>query len=150
MKIIAEVKYGVDQIDHIIKTIIIPSLGNVRAILFFGTLGAGKTTLIKRLIAALGSEQIVTSPTFNYINLYQGKDIQIQHFDLYRLNSWEDVESLGLHEQMGSENSISLIEWPGIAHDFFQKESDLYGVLELYLSYDLSNHDVRLLSLKRC
>ena len=148
MKTIVEVTYGVDQIDHVVKTIILPSLGNVRAVLFFGTLGAGKTTLIKRLIAALGSEEIVTSPTFNYINLYQGDNVKIQHFDLYRLNSWEEVESLGLHEQMGAENSISLIEWPGIAHDFFQKENNLYGVLELYLSYDVSNHDVRFLLLK--
>ncbi|MBL4587820.1 tRNA (adenosine(37)-N6)-threonylcarbamoyltransferase complex ATPase subunit type 1 TsaE [Candidatus Babeliales bacterium] len=149
MNITEEVTYNVDQIDKVIEINIMPYLQNVRTILFFGSLGAGKTTLIKRLIYALGSKKIVTSPTFNYVNFYQGNAVQIQHFDLYRLNAWEDAEELGLHEQMGAEGSLSLIEWPDIAHLFFQNEKKSYEVLELHISYDLSNHAVRRMLLKR-
>jgi tRNA threonylcarbamoyladenosine biosynthesis protein TsaE len=135
--------YGVDEIDEIIKRLIMPYVQTVSVILFFGTLGSGKTTMIKRLVALLGSEQMVTSPTFNYVNIYQGTNIIIQHFDLYRLSDASEVEELGLHEQIGAPGTLSLIEWPSIIEQMVVGAKNRHGIMRIYLSYLFDNHAVR-------
>ena len=66
---------------------------------FFGNLGAGKTTLIKGLVAgALGSDgNDVNSPTFTYLNIYRGVKT-VYHFDLYRLRDADEFLSMGFDE----------------------------------------------------
>lgn len=78
-------------------------------ILLTGDLGAGKTTLAKGIIHGLGAAEIdeVTSPTFTLIHEYSGS---VFHIDLYRLETWKEVESLGL-DDLFSGDSIVLIEW---------------------------------------
>lgn len=77
---------------------------------FFGEVGAGKTTLIKSIVSALGfSKNEVTSPTFTYMNIYEGI-IPIFHFDLYRINNENDFLEKGFDEYFDNEG-ICLIEW---------------------------------------
>ena len=80
-------------------------------VLLFGDLGAGKTTLTQGICQGLGLNQgeYIRSPTFTLVNLYQGR-IPINHIDLYRLDSFAEIEALGLEEYLFS-NSVSLIEW---------------------------------------
>lgn len=79
---------------------------------FYGSMGAGKTTLIKQLCAALGVVQEVTSPTFNLINEYETGDGEIiYHFDFYRLNDVEEALNIGTDEYFHSGN-LCLLEWP--------------------------------------
>jgi tRNA threonylcarbamoyladenosine biosynthesis protein TsaE len=79
-------------------------------IAFFGEVGAGKTTLIKSIVAGLGfSKNEITSPTFTYMNIYEGT-IPIFHFDLYRLNNENDFLEKGFDEYFYNEG-ICLIEW---------------------------------------
>ena len=80
-------------------------------VLLFGDLGAGKTTLTQGICQGLGLNQgeYIRSPTFTLVNLYQGR-IPINHIDLYRLDSFAEIETLGLEEYLFS-NSVSLIEW---------------------------------------
>ncbi len=83
----------------------------------FGDLGVGKTTFIKYLINNLQNkynENIteVSSPTFNILNEYKIKNLNILHYDLYRLQDTREIENLGIYE--GLENNITLIEWPEI------------------------------------
>lgn len=76
-----------------------------------GDLGAGKTTFVKGIAKSLGiSEREVSSPTFSYLNIYQGK-IPIYHFDLYRLRSAAEFCALGFDEYLQSEKGILCIEW---------------------------------------
>ncbi len=76
----------------------------------FGSLGSGKTVLTKGISRALGVDKgQVTSPTFVLIRQYEGR-IPIYHFDLYRLNTAEDVLDLGYEEYLFDEG-ISVIEW---------------------------------------
>ncbi|NGX60601.1 MAG: tRNA threonylcarbamoyladenosine biosynthesis protein TsaE [Chlamydiae bacterium] len=79
---------------------------------FFGELGAGKTTLIKGIVEGTTgiSRENVSSPTFNYLNIYEGKKGVCYHFDLYRLQGVDEFLSLGFEEYFLSEG-ICLIEW---------------------------------------
>lgn len=74
-----------------------------------GGLGAGKTTLVRFLAEAFGCSQKVSSPTFTIMNSYHG-DKDIFHFDLYRINSLEELEQTGFFEYMQS-FGIKIIEW---------------------------------------
>ncbi|MCH9812299.1 tRNA (adenosine(37)-N6)-threonylcarbamoyltransferase complex ATPase subunit type 1 TsaE [bacterium] len=75
-----------------------------------GDLGAGKTTFTSFLVSHLGIGEIVTSPTFTYLNIY---DDSVAHFDLYRLNSLDEFFALGFEEYLGAP-FITIIEWPKI------------------------------------
>lgn len=75
-----------------------------------GDLGAGKTTFIKSLVKYLGSNEIVTSPTFTILNIYSGK-IDLYHFDFYRLETADDLENIGGSEMLPSKKGVTIIEW---------------------------------------
>ena len=86
-------------------------------IFLYGEMGVGKTTFIRYLINGLQKENNetiteVTSPTFNILNEYQIKDVKINHYDLYRLKSVQELKDLNLFDEIL--NSITLIEWPHI------------------------------------
>lgn len=91
---------------------IIDSLNGRSIVIFRGGMGAGKTTLIREIVALLGSEDSVTSPTFAIINNYTtDKDRQIYHFDFYRINKIEEAYDFGYEEYFYS-GDLCLIEWP--------------------------------------
>jgi tRNA threonylcarbamoyladenosine biosynthesis protein TsaE len=75
-----------------------------------GPLGAGKTVMIKGMCRGLEYDGIVTSPTFSLINIYSGQ-VEIYHFDCYRLNGVHDLEDIGYDEYFFGEKGICLIEW---------------------------------------
>ncbi len=77
---------------------------------FTGDLGAGKTTLIKVLARKSGIRDDVSSPTFNYVNDYDGK---LYHFDCYRLKNVEEALNLGLEEYLDSGRRC-WVEWPEV------------------------------------
>ena len=76
-----------------------------------GGLGAGKTTLVQGLLAALGERGRVRSPTFTIVESYAPAGIEIHHLDLYRFQSPADWIDAGLDDLI-NEQTILLIEWP--------------------------------------
>jgi tRNA threonylcarbamoyladenosine biosynthesis protein TsaE len=82
-------------------------------------MGAGKTTLAKSIIQALGYVGEVTSPTYNLVQEYQVDQGVIYHMDLYRLDDPSEVEFLAI-DDLWSEQSLFLIEWPERASGYLQ------------------------------
>jgi tRNA threonylcarbamoyladenosine biosynthesis protein TsaE len=101
--------YKLAEIDNIAKLLL--SKVKSKTLLFYGEMGAGKTTLIKALIKALGSEDIVSSPTFSLVNEYHTGEGKIYHFDFYRIEDEIEVLDMGFEDYLDSD-SWKLIEWP--------------------------------------
>jgi tRNA threonylcarbamoyladenosine biosynthesis protein TsaE len=83
-----------------------------RVVLLQGDLGAGKTTLVKGIAAALNAApaENVTSPTFTLIHEYRGAAVSVFHIDLYRIDTERELRTLAL-DDLKSNDSILLIEW---------------------------------------
>ncbi len=75
-----------------------------------GDLGAGKTQLTKGIAAGMGIDDDVTSPTFNILMVYEGPDMPLYHFDLYRLEHEDQLEDTGLYDLLGGDG-VCVIEW---------------------------------------
>ena len=83
-------------------------LNGDEVIALFGGLGMGKTAFTRGLARGLGVPDGVSSPTFALVNEYRGK-IPIYHFDMYRVQSWDDLYSTGFFDYI--DNGVLVIEW---------------------------------------
>ena len=79
-----------------------------------GDLGAGKTHFVKGLAEGLGATELVTSPTFTILNIYDSGRMPLYHFDMYRLSDAEEANALGFGEyfDMDTLDGITVVEWP--------------------------------------
>jgi len=75
-----------------------------------GELGSGKTFFVKKVVAELGFEGYVSSPTFTILNIYEASTY-LYHFDFYRLKNIEEIEKIGFFDLL-MEEGIFFIEWP--------------------------------------
>jgi tRNA threonylcarbamoyladenosine biosynthesis protein TsaE len=92
--------------------LLLPLLEQHKVVAFYGALGAGKTTLIKEICAAMGISGTVNSPTFALVNEYHKPSGEpVYHFDFYRINKPEEAFDLGYEEYFFSGYSC-LVEWP--------------------------------------
>jgi len=108
--------------------------------LLYGEIGVGKTTFTKFLINHLQSKNNietteVLSPTFNILNDYQINDLNIKHYDLYRIKQKEELDNLGIFEE---KNSINIIEWPEILKSYNIK----FVKLDFSYSNDFKNRNL--------
>lgn len=92
-----------------------------------GPLGAGKTTLIRGILAGLGYYGIVKSPTFTLVESYDVATMTIHHFDLYRLNDPLELEAIGFRDYFQCE-ALCLIEWPEKAGHFLPTPDHLIEI----------------------
>ncbi|MBQ3032743.1 MAG: tRNA (adenosine(37)-N6)-threonylcarbamoyltransferase complex ATPase subunit type 1 TsaE [Deferribacterales bacterium] len=82
-----------------------------KTILLNGSLGAGKTTFVKYLAKHMGFNDDISSPTFSIANTYLSDKGRIVHFDLYRIESEDELELTGFYELISDNNITSIIEW---------------------------------------
>lgn len=103
--------YNLDNINSIADLIISDSC--VNKIAFYAPMGAGKTTLIKALVAALGGLDEVSSPTFGLVNEYHkpNGELLAYHFDFYRLQDETEALDMGIEDYLASDAWI-FMEWP--------------------------------------
>lgn len=103
---------SISELKNSVKSIV-QLIGNNRIVCFYGSMGAGKTTIIKTLCHELGVKDNVASPTFALVNEYRDKENNpIYHFDFYRINKIEEVFDFGYEEYFYKTEGICFIEWP--------------------------------------
>ena len=104
-----EIIFLLDEINLVAKKILAENPDKI--ILFHGTMGVGKTTLIKALAQELGVTDATSSPTFSLVNEYQtDTNLKVYHFDMYRLKSEIEAMDMGIDDYLYSGNWC-FIEW---------------------------------------
>jgi tRNA threonylcarbamoyladenosine biosynthesis protein TsaE len=133
-----EITYTLNEIDTVAKKL----LENLesKVILFNAPMGAGKTTLIKSICKQLGVVNEVTSPTFSLVNEYKGTFTDVIHFDLYRLETYDQLIEIGIDYYL-EKDAFCLIEWPELSISFL---SDYQ-----YIKIEILDLDTRKLILKK-
>ena len=103
------ITFSIEQLDLVAKQILEQNPSKV--LLFNGEMGAGKTTLIKKLCENLGVNEPTSSPTFSLVNEYEANNNQlVYHFDFYRLNNEVEALDMGIDDYLYSSNRC-FIEW---------------------------------------
>jgi tRNA threonylcarbamoyladenosine biosynthesis protein TsaE len=97
--------------------------GEKRLFAFYGSMGSGKTTIIKAICEYLGAVDIVSSPTFTIVNEYltRGGEV-LYHIDFYRIKKQEEVFDFGIEEYLTGE-SYCFMEWPELVEEILPAET---------------------------
>ena len=113
---------------------------NSKVFLFYGEMGVGKTSFIKKFCKELGVSDVVSSPTFSIVNQYSNvNDDIIYHFDFYRTEKQDEVFDIGYEEYLFS-SSYCFIEWP-------EKLEDLLPTNYLKINMKLDDNN-RIINIK--
>ena len=97
--------------------------GDNKIFAFYGSMGAGKTTIIKAICASLGAVDIVSSPTFTLVNEYKTINGEsIFHIDFYRIKKQEEVYDFGIEEYLTGD-SYCFMEWPELVEEILPPET---------------------------
>lgn len=112
--------FGVHKVKSVDETYalakkVADTLDGGEVLLLDGDLGAGKTTFTKGLAKALGVKEEVTSPTFTILNVYEDGRLKLNHLDMYRVESVDELAELGI-EECFNEDAVTVIEWNKFEH----------------------------------
>jgi tRNA threonylcarbamoyladenosine biosynthesis protein TsaE len=108
----------------------IAAMGNGKVFAFYGKMGAGKTTFIKAICEEMGTEDVVTSPTFAIINEYRdSSDTPIYHFDFYRIKKLDEVFDMGYEDYFYS-GSVCFVEWPELIEELLPEDAVRVNITE--------------------
>lgn len=116
---------SLDELDKVAEAVL-ASLDGRTVVAFDAPMGAGKTTLISRIAAALGCEDDVTSPTFAIVNQYEGSRT-VYHFDMYRIERWQEALDFGSEEYLSS-GELCLVEWPEKIEPLLPEDTMVVGI----------------------
>ena len=97
----------------------------------YGDLGVGKTAFVRGFASVISPESIVRSPTFALVNEYRAKPMSLFHFDMYRIESEDDLYSIGFYDYL-ERRGICLVEW---------SEKMPYALPEEYLKVTIEKDD---------
>ncbi|MCK9543009.1 MAG: tRNA (adenosine(37)-N6)-threonylcarbamoyltransferase complex ATPase subunit type 1 TsaE [Novosphingobium sp.] len=134
--------YNIDQIDKIVEELYL-LIPKYKIFAFSGDLGAGKTTIIKKLLKKCGIQDVIVSPTYLYVNHYTNfQQKNFYHFDLYRIKDLKSFQEFGFHEILNQENSWAFIEWPDIINNLIYK-----NCVFIYLEYlDIDQRKIKIIT----
>lgn len=101
-----------------------------RFIALYGDLGVGKTALVRGLASVLAPTSAVRSPTFALVNEYRAKPLSIFHFDMYRIEDEDQLESIGFYDYL--DRGLCVVEW---------SENIPYALPEAYIRIEIQKCD---------
>ena len=107
----------------------IAAMADRKVFAFYGKMGAEKTTFIKELCNALGTDDEVNSPTFAIVNEYATPQGPIFHFDFYRIKKEEEVYDIGYEDYVYSGN-LCFMEWPELIEDMLPEDTVRVNIVE--------------------
>lgn len=134
-----ELTYKISEIDQVAEKLL--KHVSSKTLLLKANMGVGKTTLIKALVKALGSNDVVTSPTFSIVNEYKIFDESIYHFDFFRIKNEEEALNFGIEDYLLSDKWI-FMEW-------FEKIPNLLPVNANLVTIELNKNASRTLKLSK-
>ncbi|PIE84947.1 tRNA (adenosine(37)-N6)-threonylcarbamoyltransferase complex ATPase subunit type 1 TsaE [Candidatus Gracilibacteria bacterium] len=112
-----KIKYLIDGIEKVKLNIVRPYV-----IFLKGDLGSGKTTFSKYIInSILGINEKVLSPTYTYYNKYN----DVYHFDLYRLNNYDEFFAIGGEDIFDNNSGVIIVEWPEILESYYKPDLEI-------------------------
>jgi len=133
--VVCNTEASLDEVAHAI----IAFAGDEKVWLFYGEMGAGKTTLIKSLCKAYGVTDTVSSPTFALVNEYHSKAGKVfYHFDFYRIQDESEAMDIGCEEYFYSEQHC-FIEWP---EKIISLIPDRYMKIDMHVTEDQTRNIV--------
>jgi tRNA threonylcarbamoyladenosine biosynthesis protein TsaE len=106
-----------------------------------GDLGSGKTQFVKGIVAGLGSDAVVTSPTFTLLHEYSGGRLPVYHFDFYRLEDRAAALRLGFDDYFFG-NGVSLIEWADRFPDLIPPDAD-------WIIFEMKSENTRIIDSRK-
>lgn len=108
-----------------------------------GDLGAGKTAFTRGLAKGLGIKDTVSSPTFTIVNEYRNGNIPLFHFDVYRIESSDEMYDIGWEDYI-NQNAVVIVEWAKLIDDIFTDNP-----IRIYISKNMENgEDYREISIE--
>lgn len=114
--------FDIESINNVANEVLVNVTS--KTILFYGEMGAGKTTLISALVKALGGVDETSSPTFSIVNEYQVDNDMVYHFDFYRIEDETEVLDIGIEDYFYSGHWV-FIEWPDKIEGILPEEADI-------------------------
>lgn len=133
------VNFSLQQLSDIAHQII--QISTEKTLLFYGSMGVGKTTLIKEIVKQLGVDDVVSSPTFSLVNEYETRQGDlVYHFDFYRIDSDEEALDIGIEDYF-NDNNWCLVEWP-------EKVKNLLPLDAVEIHLSLNNDGTRNIRIK--
>ena len=111
-------------------------------IAFYGDLGAGKTTFTRGIAQYCKTKEDVSSPTYAIAHEYEAEKFKIYHFDMYRIKSYEDLESTGFFDYIGK--GLIVIEWSENIEDFLP-----HDLMRIHILKDEDNDNRRIIDIER-
>jgi tRNA threonylcarbamoyladenosine biosynthesis protein TsaE len=132
------VVYTLNQLPELAK-IVSTAMDTCPIVTIQGPVGAGKTTLVRCILACMGVNEVVQSPTFSYVRTYQMPRGLLHHFDLYRVENVSQFKQFGFDEYLYQPNQWAIIEWPEIIQHLLQRDA-----CHLILSYNADDTNTRI------
>ncbi len=110
-------------------------------VILSGDLGSGKTKLTEGILSYFGLQDEISSPTFTIVNEYYANDLNIYHFDLYRLEDIDEFLSIGGEEYF--DKGICIIEWGELLEDILPND-----YIKINFSRDSENENIRKINIE--
>jgi tRNA threonylcarbamoyladenosine biosynthesis protein TsaE len=117
------------------------AIGRGDVLALAGDLGSGKTQFVKGIVAGLGSDAAVTSPTFTLLHEYTGGRLPIYHFDFYRLENRAAALRLGFDDYFFGDG-VSLIEWADRFPDLIPLDAD-------WIVFEMKSENTRIIDSRK-